>query len=322
MRTSQKSRNNVLRYSVAVSWAIFCLASIGCTGAPTSGEDSETLELRYWLENMVWHHRYDVEEVASALGCDVTKAQRYLEEHDVLPENRPEFIDDLGLRILPYPGGRHPRIGFLEGAIDPHRDTKFSVFLPGKDAGYVVVDLPEAIWWNPASGRELLYLAHTHIPTYRDKRKIVLESFDWTREGDPAGREGGVIRSTRKLPNGVEFAATARVVGERVEMTLELKNGSKERISGLRTQICVMLKGAPAFNAQIAENKTVQEATAAVRSADGERAIVTEWELAKAWQNPPVPCIHSDPVFPDLEPGESRTLTGFLHLVDQRGESR
>ena len=90
----------------------------------------------------------------------------------------------------------------------------------------------------------------------------------------------------------------------------------------MRTQVCVRLKGAQAFNAQDAEIKAGKEATAAVRSADGERAIVTEWELAKAWQNPPVPCIHSDPVFPDLEPGESRTLTGFLHLGDQRGESR
>ena len=24
---------------------------------------------------------------------------------------------------MPYPGGRHPRIGFLEGAVDPQRET-------------------------------------------------------------------------------------------------------------------------------------------------------------------------------------------------------
>jgi hypothetical protein len=39
-------------------------------------------------------------------------------------------------RVLPYPGGRHPRVGFLDGAIDPQRGTKASVFAPwGKTAG-------------------------------------------------------------------------------------------------------------------------------------------------------------------------------------------
>ena len=63
------------------------------------------------------------------------------------------------LLLLPYPGGRHPRIGFLEGAIDPHRDTKCSVFLPW--GGYAVVDVPEAVWCE----KQLVYLAHTHLPT-------------------------------------------------------------------------------------------------------------------------------------------------------------
>lgn len=36
------------------------------------------------------------------------------------------------LRLLPYPGGRHPRIGFLDGAIDPQRDTSPCGFSLGK----------------------------------------------------------------------------------------------------------------------------------------------------------------------------------------------
>ena len=47
-------------------------------------------------------------------------------------------------RLLPYPGGRPVRIGFREGAINPLRGTKASVFLPG--GGYAVIDLPEAIF--------------------------------------------------------------------------------------------------------------------------------------------------------------------------------
>ena len=70
--------------------------------------------------------------------------------------------------MLPYPGGRHPRIGFLEGAIDPQRETKLSVFTPWHDSSYVVADVPEAIWSNLG----LTYLAHTHIPTIWTAQKI------------------------------------------------------------------------------------------------------------------------------------------------------
>ena len=63
------------------------------------------------------------------------------------------------VEVWPYPGGRHPRIGFKDGAIRPQRETKFSVFVPWPDGGYVVVDVPEAIWMDTESGRELLYLA-------------------------------------------------------------------------------------------------------------------------------------------------------------------
>ena len=39
------------------------------------------------------------------------------------------------LLVLPYPGGRHPRIGFRDGMIRPQRETKASVFAPWKDGG-------------------------------------------------------------------------------------------------------------------------------------------------------------------------------------------
>ena len=77
------------------------------------------------------------------------------------------------LKVLPYPGGRHPRIGFLDGAIRPQRETKFSAFLPWDLSQYVVVDVPEAIWVKSGEGRELLYLAHTHVPTMWSRQGII-----------------------------------------------------------------------------------------------------------------------------------------------------
>ena len=133
-----------------------------------------------WLENMVVHHRFAIPEVCAATGWSAAEVREALERFHIDPTSRPPSTDGR-LRVLPYPGGRHPRIGFRDGAMRPQRETKVSVFLPWDDAGYVVVDVPEAIWWNPpppqpqpqsrtqpkpespSRMRELLYLAHTHI---------------------------------------------------------------------------------------------------------------------------------------------------------------
>ena len=48
-----------------------------------------------------------------------------------------EATGDAPAAVLPYPGGRHPRTGFRDGAMRPQRDTKISVFPPWKDGGYV-----------------------------------------------------------------------------------------------------------------------------------------------------------------------------------------
>src|SRR4029450_3863677 len=86
------------------------------------------------------------------------------------------------LKVLPYPGGRHPRIGFLDGAIRPQRETKFSAFLPWDLSQYVVVDVPEAIWIKRGKDRELLYLAHTDVLTIWTRQGISLEPLEWNRE--------------------------------------------------------------------------------------------------------------------------------------------
>jgi peptidoglycan/xylan/chitin deacetylase (PgdA/CDA1 family) len=240
----------------------------------------------YWIGNMS-QHGYSAEEMARVLGHEAQPVKTTAE----------------GLRILPYPGGRHPRIGFLDGAIDPMRGTKATVFLPWPDAGYVVVDVPEAIFSNLG----LTFLAHTHIPTIWNNQNVVIENREWQRNAD------GSLASEWILPNKIAFGANLRVEGGAVRMELWLRNGTPQLLTGLRVQNCVMTKGAPGFRAQTNDNKTFRQPLAAVRSSDGRRWILTEWErCGRVWGNANCPCFHSDPVLPDCAPGETVRLNGRL----------
>jgi hypothetical protein len=209
--------------------------------------------------------------------------------------------------VFPYPGGRHPRIGFLDGAVHPQRETKFSVFTPWDDQSYVVVDLPEAIWSNLG----LTYLAHTHVPTIWTKRNATLETLEWTR-----GARGS-LSSQRRLPNGITFAAAIVPTPDSVLMTLKLTNGTGSALSDLRVQQCVMLKGATGFTRQTNDNKVLEKPYAACRSDDGRHWVITAWTPCdRVWANPPCPCLHSDPKFPDCPPGETRLVRGWLSFYE------
>lgn len=259
--------------------------------------------LKTWLENMIVHHRFTPPEVAAATGLtlqEVRDASRRLELEGVKP--RPRRHED-PLLVLPYPGGRHPRIGFLNGAVMPQRETKLSVFTPWDDASYVVVDVPEAVFSNLG----LIYLAHTHIPTIWDAKGVALPRLEWRRDED------GSFHSERTLPNGIAFGADVTPSPTGVRMGLWLRNGTDERLTGLRVQNCVMLAGARGFVAQTNANKVFRPPYAAARSEDGRRWVVTAWEPnQRCWGNPDCPCLHSDPQFPDCEPGETVRLRGVL----------
>ena len=103
-------------------------------------------------------------------------------------------------------------------------------------------------------------------------------------------------------------------------------NGTDGLLSDLRVQQCVMLKGASGFSQQTNDNKLFEKPYAACRSADGRRWIITAWTpCERAWGNPPCPCLHSDPKFPDCPAGESRMVFGWLSFfegTDIRGEQR
>lgn len=240
----------------------------------------------YWMSNMQ-RHAYSLAEKKQCLG------------HAVAARSTPAPGD-----ILPYPGGRHPRAGFREGAIDPLRGTKLTLF--PQTGGYIVVDLPEAIFSNLG----LTFLGHTHLPTIWNDANKVIENVDWIRE------PGGGVRSRWTLPNGIEFGATARYDRE-LEMTLWLRNGTNAPLTGLKTQVCVLLARAEGYSASTNDNKKFGATTAAVCHDGGGPWIVTEWErCGRAWGNPQCPCMHSDPVLPDCPVGETVSVRGRLRLAD------
>ncbi len=313
------ARSFGIAISLASAFASVRSLSAGDTNDAARGADSELDASDRWIEIMAAHAYSDV-EMRTTLGIS---AEELAERRDRLGLPREGTTSvarrspDGRLRILPYPGGRHPRIGFLEGAIDPWRETKLSVLLPWEDAGYVVVDLPEALWRE----RELYFLAHTHIPTVWDRRGVTLGRDDWEELPD------GGLRNRFHLPDGALITAEARPTSDAVDLQLRLKNQTGRRLTGLRTQVCVLLRGAEGFSAQTNDNKVLESvegisarpAGAAVKSADGDRTIATLWTRARPWANPPCPCVHSDPVFPDLDQGEEATVYGRIFFHEGSG---
>lgn len=273
-------------------------------------------ELRYWLENMIRHHHFTTEEVVAATGLTAEEVAAAIKRLEIRADKKPARAKDAPLLVLPYPGGRHPRIGFLEGAIRPQRETKVSVFTPWDDRSYVVADVPEAIWSNLG----LTYLAHTHVPTVWSKQGIELAPLEWNR------REDGTLNISRKLPNGIEFGVKVVPMRQAVRMELWLTNGTSEKLTDLRVQNCVMLKGAAGFTQQDNDNKLFVGPYAACRSEDGKRWVITGWlPLHRGWANARCPCLHSDPKLPDCEPGKTVHAQGWLSFFegeDIRGEVR
>jgi hypothetical protein len=156
-----------------------------------------------------------------------------------------------------------------------------------------------------------VYLAHTHVDTMWTKQGIELEPLEWQR------RDDGSLVTERRLPNGVVFGTSVRPERDAVRMEMWLENGSDETFRGLRVQNCVMLAGAPEFAAATPEDRVIREPYIACRSRAGSRWVITAWSgCQRAWANPPCPCIHSDPAFPDAEPGDTHRLRGWVSFYE------
>ena len=302
-------------------WFAMCTASMLCLTAAsivataiaqevhaTPRQPGSEAQLRMWLENMVAYHRFSIAEVEAATGLPAQAIQSALARFEISPGVRPQREPDAPLTVLPYPGGRHPRIGFLEGAIDPQRETKVSVFAPWDEASYFVIDVPEAIW----SQHGLLYLAHTHVETIWTRQGIELAPLEWERQAD------GHLTIRRELPNRVAFTAAVKARADGVSMELTLTNDSDETLTDLRVQNCVMLKGAAGFTEQTNENKVFTAPYAACRAHDGERWVITAWSpIHRAWGNERCPCLHADPKFPDCPPGATVHVRGWLSFYER-----
>lgn len=281
--------------------------SLYAAEAPNHRKPASDAELRYWLENMVWHHGFTTAEISAAAGLSGDEVLAALKKFDIRPDNKPKRPADAPLLVLPYPGGRHPRSGFLDGAVRPQRETKISVFCPWDETSYVVVDVPEAIWSNLG----LTYLAHTHIETLWTKQKIELPVLEWER------RKDGTLVLERKLPNGIVFGTTIVSARAGVRMEMWLTNGTQEKLTDLRVQVCTLLKGAAGCEQQTNDNKVFSGPYAACKTADGKRWIVTAWQpLHRAWANPKCPCLHSDPKFPDAPAGQTVKASGWLSFYE------
>lgn len=269
-------------------------------------QSNDEKDLKFWLQNMAWHHRYTNAEMQQVTGLNEKEVTARLKQFGISEDTRPERPTDQ-LLVLPYPGGRHPRIGFLDGAINPQRETKISVFCPWDDHSYAVLDVPEAIWSNLG----LTYLAHTHIDTVWTKQGIELPQQEWHRF------RGGWLGMERKLPNGIVFGTKVIPRKDHVLMRMWLTNGTDKPLSDLRVQNCVMLKGASGFEQQTNENKVFKQGYAAVKSADGTKWMITAWDpLHRGWGNGPCPCLHSDPKFEDCPPHETKWLRGWFSFYE------
>lgn len=267
---------------------------------------SETEE-RFWLENMAVWHRYSSSEIGQVTGKSEEEVRVLLQKYNMIEEAQTQPRPSDRLALMPYPGGRHPRRGFLDGAIDPQRETKFSVFTPWSTHSYIVADVPEAIFSNLG----LIYLAHTHIPTIWDEQGIELPTQEWQRFPN------GVLTSQRKLPNGIRWDVIVEPSSDHVRMQLSLVNGTNEPLSGLRVQHCMMLAYASEFDLESNDNKVFRGDYALVHNLDRTRWLITSWKpLGRAWGNPPVPCLHADPVMPDCPAGGTTRTQGWLSFYE------
>ena len=132
----------------------------GCLDLPTEVAATRA-DLRYWLENMLRYHRYSWAEAASVCGMSEEEVRKRAEEFGLDPPPPPASAGKL-VRVLPYPGGRHPRIGFHRGrdrSDARHQGQHFPALGPRKlrGGGSARGDLfelgPDVSWLTPTFPR-------------------------------------------------------------------------------------------------------------------------------------------------------------------------
>jgi peptidoglycan/xylan/chitin deacetylase (PgdA/CDA1 family) len=256
--------------------------------------------LDYWLTNMFQNHNFTLDEMVRATGMDSALLNLHLAQ---LGPKKQESPKNKKIKIKPYPGVRHPRIGFKDGMLSPMRGTKASIFLPWAPEQFVVLDLPEALF----SQLGLTFLGHKHIPTVFDYQKVVIPNSDWTV------LENGGLSNRWELPLNIIIGTEIQPGINSVDLKLWMQNNSDTTFTGLKTQVCIMLKEAKQFEKLSNENKIFDSPVVAVHSKNGKQWIFTAWDNCHhAWGNKACPCLHSDPQLQDCKPGETVSVTGKI----------
>jgi hypothetical protein len=234
-----------------------------------------------------------------------------------------------GMRIIP--GQWRPHYPFEQIAwVSPS--------WPSQD--YIWLDFPEAIFCSMGC----IYLSHVNPQVKVEFSN--LEKVPWQETPDGLSFE-------RILPNGVKFGGALHQKESFVaSMELYMENGSTEILRNIRLQTCAFLRGITEFSEYTTANKYVylsglgwqnlEQARGSkvhgkyhlgfrgggpavadlpvivTLSSQAKRLVAMTWydDTISMISNPRHPCMHADPKFPDLEPGEKNTIHGELIFFD------
>lgn len=164
---------------------------------------------------------------------------------------------------------------------------------------------------NHPAGEWNALLIHTHVPTIWNATGTELAPLEWKRNSD------GSYEITRTLPNQIVYTSKAVPTSEAVYFRITLYNGTAEKLSELRLQNCVMLRGAPEFAELTTNNRYLEKPYATVHNPTKDRWVITAWEPhLRFFGNRQCPCLHSDPKLPDCSPGESVSVDGILTFYE------
>jgi peptidoglycan/xylan/chitin deacetylase (PgdA/CDA1 family) len=259
----------------------------------------------FWMNNMVNYHQFSYDEIQMVTGYNLNEIDSVLYD---LNNRLTVKVPHKKIIVKPYPGGRHPRIGFKDGMRSPMRGTKASAFLPWESSDYIIIDLPEAV----STQFGLTFLGHKHIPTVFDLQRIPVHNQDWEVIDD------GALINEWELPNNMTIISEIYPGSNSIDLKLILKNNTSDTVfTNLKTQVCIMFKNASEFNTQTNDNKIFECPVTAIHSADSSKWIITAWDYCvNSWGNEDCPCMHADPVFPDCKPGEAVQLSGKIWFYE------
>jgi hypothetical protein len=230
-----------------------------------------------------------------------------------------------GMRVLP-------------GLWRPHYPWEHIVWVspPWPSQDYIWLDFPEAIF----TSQGLLFLSHINPGV-----QAVYES--WPRVEWEVIEDG--VRFERTLPSGIRFGGSAtRDSARSVALHLFIENGSSEPLKDITLQTCAFLRACKEFADYTMDNKLVHlpgegwlPFEEAIEHDDPQGSYLCGWRrgrpladwpymlarsnqadrlVAMSWHehtlslvgNPGHPCLHADPKFDDLGPGDRGDIRGSL----------